>query len=354
MRLTPRMIRRAVAPVLVLLLLVGGLVLAAEGDPEVGEEVSAEAPADTLAEAMLDADVAEPEGYTPAKASFAVQVRDDVIPYEVMGVYVMPGETLRLEAVFTQGRGSVEIEAEAGPIAANGPERWTWTAPTEPGPYAIRITDAPTGETITLNAFVKVPFDHRQEALNGFRIGNYQARPLRGNPVYDRPEGFVEITPETRDMKVSPHFTLGQFRCKQELDDYPQYLVLRERLLLKLEMILEEVNHLGIPSQTLHVMSGFRTPYYNASIGNRTKYSRHLYGGAADIYVDTNEDNHMDDLDGDGRVTRSDAQVLAAIVEDQTDETWYQPFVGGLGIYGPAAHRGPFIHVDVRGRQARW
>ena len=28
--------------------------------------------------------------------------------------------------------------------------------------------------------------------------------------------------------------------------------------------------------------------------------------------------------------------------------------VGGLGIYGPAPHRGPFIHVDVRGEAARW
>ncbi|NBC16040.1 MAG: hypothetical protein GVY18_01850, partial [Bacteroidetes bacterium] len=89
-------------------------------------------------------------------------------------------------------------------------------------------------------------------------------------------------------------------------------------------------------------------------IGNRTKYSRHLYGGAADIFVDVDADGAMDDLNDDGRVTRADAKVLAAIVEAQSDETWYQPFLGGLGIYGPAPHRGPFIHVDVRGHRARW
>lgn len=292
--------------------------------------------------------------FATGKVSFSVKVRDDVIPYRVLGLFVMPGDVVPLEAVFTRGRGSASVDAEHGTVAKTGLERWTWTAPEQPGVYPIRVADERAGETITLNAFVKVPFDHDQTALNGYQIGQYQAEPLRGNPVYDRPDGFVEVTPENRDVRVAPHFTLGQFLCKQERDDYPQYLVLRERLLLKLEMILEEVNDLGISAPTLHVMSGFRTPHYNKSIGNRTTYSRHLYGGAADIFVDVDGDGTMDDLNDDGRVTRADADVLAAIVETQTDETWYQPFLGGLGIYGPAPHRGPFIHVDVRGQQARW
>ena len=198
-----------------------------------------------------------------------------------------------------------------------------------------------------------VPFDHGQQALNGYRIGRYEPVPLRGDPAYRRPAGFVEVTPETRDVPVAPHFTLGQFLCKQE-SDYPKYLLVRERLLLKLEMILAAVNDLGIEAQTLHVMSAFRTPHYNKAIGNTTTYSRHLYGGAADIFVDTDDDGVMDDLDGDGAITKADAQVMAQIVEGETDEVWYQPFIGGLGIYAPAPHRGPFIHVDVRGQRARW
>jgi hypothetical protein len=27
---------------------------------------------------------------------------------------------------------------------------------------------------------------------------------------------------------------------------------------------------------------------------------------------------------------------------------------GGLSTYGPKPHRGPFIHVDTRGTEARW
>ena len=29
-------------------------------------------------------------------------------------------------------------------------------------------------------------------------------------------------------------------------------------------------------------------------------------------------------------------------------------FDGGLGVYGPASHRGPFVHIDLRGYRARW
>jgi len=116
-------------------------------------------------------------------------------------------------------------------------------------------------------------------------------------------------------------------------------------------LILQEANARGYAVNTLHVMSGFRTPYYNRAIGNRTEYSRHLYGGAADIFIDADENGYMDDLNGDGHITKADAHVLASMVDAQQHE---ESFVGGLGIYGPAPHRGPFVHVDARGYRARW
>ena len=129
-----------------------------------------------------------------------------------------------------------------------------------------------------------VPFEiSEHQKLNGYRIGQYKQKPLKNNPVYKPPTAFVEVTPQNRDERVSPHFTLGQFISKQA-SAYPKYLALRERLLLKLEMILEAVKEQGIQVSTLHVMSGFRTPFYNKAIGNPTQYSRHLYGDAADIF----------------------------------------------------------------------
>ena len=60
-----------------------------------------------------------------------------------------------------------------------------------------------------------------------------------------------------REVRLSPHFTLGQFVCKQA-GGYPKYVVLRERLLLKLERLLEAVNAKGHAAETFHVMSGYR------------------------------------------------------------------------------------------------
>jgi uncharacterized protein YcbK (DUF882 family) len=152
---------------------------------------------------------------------------------------------------------------------------------------------------------------------------------------------------------VAPHFTLGQF-VSQQTRGFPSYLVLRERLLLKLEMLLEEVRSAGLPVSTFRILSGYRTPFYNRSIGNETRYSRHVYGDAADIYVDEDRDGKMDDLDGDGLVTLDDARTLASVLESLSQRSWYQPFEGGLGLYKANAAHGPFVHVDVRGHPARW
>ncbi len=302
---------------------------------------------------LPEAPAASPDAFESDKAGFSVKVKDVVNPYRVQSFFVMPGETLDLETVGMTRPEASRLDAPRSLAARVTETTWRWTAPGRPGHYRLTLTDTGTGEAVTLNAFVLTPFDHQDAWLNGYRIGAYQQEPLKGNPIYNRPQGFVEVTPANRDVRVSPHFTLGQFLCKQD-GGYPKYLILREPLVLKLEMILEEVNKLGVGARTLHVMSAFRTPHYNRSIGNRTIYSRHLYGDAADIFVDTDGDGQMDDLNGDGQVTTDDAQVLARIVDRHAAQAPHHPFTGGMGIYGPKPHRGPFVHVDVRGQRVRW
>jgi hypothetical protein len=258
---------------------------------------------------------------------------------------------MTIETVATGAR--FELTAQQGSVQDAGPRTWQWTAPDTPGLYPIDVTDTVSGESIQLNVFVLTPYDHGERQLNGYQIGHYRRKPLRDNPIYERPSGFVRLTAANSDVRVAPHFTLGQFACKQT-DDFPQYLLVREQLLLKLEATLQAVNERGYVANTLHVMSGFRTPHYNRVIGNRTDYSRHLYGGAADVFIDTDGDRWMDDLDGDGTATRADARILADIVDSLQYDDASPDYVGGLGIYGPAAHRGPFIHVDARGYRARW
>jgi len=161
------------------------------------------------------------------------------------------------------------------------------------------------------------------------------------------------VTEANHDVFLTPHFQLGQFVCKQGTA-YPKYLVVNERLLLKLEVIVEELNRLGHSVDSLHVMSGYRTPAYNAYLKN-VRYSMHQFGCAADIFVDESpRDGFMDDLNGDGRVNRQDAEVITSIVARMDQNELYRDYQGGLGGYSTDKWHGPFVHVDVRGWGARW
>ena len=117
-------------------------------------------------------------------------------------------------------------------------------------------------------------------------------------------------------------------------------------------------HHLGLmlapfPYRMVHVMSGYRTPFYNRAIGN-VQYSRHVYGDAADIFVDASpRDELMDDLNRDGTVDLRDAKVLHEIVEG-LDGGDAGGLVGGLAAYDATTAHGPFVHMDLRGYRARW
>ena len=265
---------------------------------------------------------------------------------------MLPGQTEEIRVLGTNGQ-TVEIEASGGELIALGKGHWRFRAPETPGLHPVSIR--PSGHApMTLNVVTKVPTEAKQNgSLNGYRIGQYPEQPLRGNPIYLPPSGKIEITPEMMDVRVSPHFTLGQFLCKQQPDHWPKYMVLREGLIAKLEVILAEVNARGIRTDTFAILSGHRTPWYNNAIGN-SLFSRHVWGGAADIFIDTNGDGRMDDLNGDGKVDARDAQILVDIIEALYRDGELEDRPGGLGLYGPRPHRGPFVHVDARGHEARW
>ncbi len=147
---------------------------------------------------------------------------------------------------------------------------------------------------------------------------------------------------------------MKDFLTHDQGDVWPKVLVLQPRLLDKLELLRAELEREGLPSK-LHVMSGFRTPQYNAQgvgKGGRATHSRHMYGDAADVFVDADQDGRMDDLNGDGKVTVADAYVLRAAAEKV--EGQYPTLVGGLSAYPANSAHGPFVHVDARGVKARW
>ena len=253
--------------------------------------------------------------------------RSLVVHDPVSTLTVLPGETVALEAM---------------------DRRWTWTAPGTPGLYPIHVVSSDQRDSVTIQAFVLVPFANLHgEYLKGYHIGRYPARALRGLAIYRSPVGFIEVTRANENAFVSPHFQLKQFVCKQGTEGgYPKYVVLSEELLQRLEQLLALVNASGYSASTFYVMSGYRTPAYNHALGN-VLYSRHTFGSAADIFIDENHDGRMDDLNGDGRSDERDAEVLYRLFDGPQSS-------GGLGKYHETRAHGPFVHVDIRDRRARW
>lgn len=205
-----------------------------------------------------------------------------------------------------------------------------------------------------LAVVTRVPFAAKRDGyLNGYHIGRYPTEGSGRTDQYAPPAGFIEVTPENRDFRISEHLKLGQFLTKDQFDLWPKYVALDLRLVDKLELVLQELNSMGIRAEKLHVMSGFRTPQYNGPGGDgRASLSRHMYGDAADVWVDNDGDGYMDDLNGDGRVDVGDARVMLRAVERV--EAHYPELVGGAGLYVATSAHGPFIHIDTRGVRARW
>lgn len=294
----------------------------------------------------------KPAGFDSGKVNFSVSLAGVESIYRVFGFYIMPGSRVEIATRAAGAAGTFRLESavETTPV---GVGRWRFDAPQVPGLYPMTVVHEPDQQTMVLQVFVLVPLSAVRDGMLGqYRIGEYPQAPLRGNPVYLPPRGLVEVTPGNAGTRVSPHFTLGQFLCKQE-GSFPKYLVLREQLALKLEMLLERFNEAGFRADSFGFISGYRTPYYNARIEN-VLYSRHTWGDAADIYLDGDGDGRMDDLDGDGRSGAGDAIAFRDFVEALSSKAWYRPFEGGLGDYKPNAAHGPFVHIDCRGFRARW
>lgn len=214
--------------------------------------------------------------------------------------------------------------------------------------------------------FTLISLRPRSDKQNGrvglYYIGNWPgeqgrvAAPSRAPPErYAPPSGFIEVTTQNADTRVSEHFKLRDFLTHDQPNVWPKYLVLELRNVDKLELVLTDLASRGVNTGGVRVMSGFRSPQYNRGGGNtggRAGLSRHMYGDAADIYIDSDGNGVMDDLDHDGRITIGDSRVVQQAVDRV--EAAHPELIGGAGVYPAAAGHGPFIHIDTRGYRARW
>lgn len=227
-------------------------------------------------------------------------------------------------------------------------------SPSDARPGIYRVDDSTLTRPFSFIALF--PFASKRGAtLGGYNIGYWPGESRAVSAAYANPDGFIEVTKDNADTRVSEHFRLRDFLTHDQASVWPKYLVLRDQLVDKLELIIADLQANGHPVDHMSVMSGFRTPQYNAnggSTGGRSSVSRHMYGDASDVFVDNNGDGRMDDLNGDGRVDFRDAQVVA---EASTRvEHMYPALMGGGGVYKETGDHGPFAHIDVRGNAARW
>lgn len=171
---------------------------------------------------------------------------------------------------------------------------------------------------------------------------------------YDTPINFIKVaSPTAAARKLSSHFTVAQFlpvKPERYADNvWPQPLLIQMPLLEKLEAVLSVLADHGKPTPTLTILSGYRTPRHNRRVGGAS-YSRHMYGDAVDFIVDANGDGKMDDLNGDGRVSRADlAWLLRRLADKSVPVT-----AGGTGAYESHGQAEAFLHMDARGRTAYW
>lgn len=124
-----------------------------------------------------------------------------------------------------------------------------------------------------------------------------------------------------RKKKLSPNFTVYEFRCRDGSD----VVMIDESLVVLLQCIRE---HFGKP---ITITSGYRTGTHNTAVGG-SRSSQHLLGKAADI-----------------QVAGVSVEDVAAYAES------LMPAWGGVGRYPVKAGRTKgWVHVDTRPNKSRW
>ncbi len=270
--------------------------------------------------------------------SNAVRVRI-VLPREAVDLPIEFGGTTALMQMQWIG-----FDGKGDEPAMSWPADGVIRAPSRAGAFWLVLSRGGVSDTVgDLALLVEHPMPNaRATGINGYHMGRW---PRASDATV--PRGFVEVTTRTSDFPLSPHLRMSDFVVHDNQSGFPKYLHVREALLDKIELTVNEIAQMRgrTPDAVkLNVASGFRSPSHNGVLSGAASDSRHMYGDAADIAIDANND---------GRLTEIDARLVAAAAE--VVERKHPDLVGGIGLYITTDGAGwPYVHIDVRGRRARW
>lgn len=195
-----------------------------------------------------------------------------------------------------------------------------------------------------------------------YPIGNYPLIPSSGKTnyfkdKYEPPKYFFiwnslfEDRPISKSMKYCD-LVIKPDAEKPNLPRPPRstkVFTLSYETILNFEKIVEKAR-LKTSFKKVSILSYYRTPAYNHSIGG-SAFSRHIYGDGIDWYIDENPENEeMDDLNKDGKMNPEDALSFVQAIIELVSNREIEPC--GTGVY--FTKKGASLHYDSRGHLARW
>ncbi len=282
---------------------------------------------------------------------------------------VPPGENITLAAFTDNGtQGQVTVLKDGQPIRSA--PSVALAAPEDPGAYYIPLAvETPGTPRRDTELCVIVPHKATgRNASNGWdltvdgeNLGRYRSPSRSGNlKVRNNPESYMppplwlRVTPQNSHFAVVPGLTAGDLVIPSEDtgEKHSDLVPVHYPMWLAIVTMRQELERRGIPASALKIISMFRAPAYNRSVGSNA-YGRHIYGDAFDFYIDLENDGKASDLNRDRRLDRRDAYPIVALLEDLQDDGKIP--MGGIGIYNTAGgDHEVTMHLDMRGHRATW
>lgn len=219
-----------------------------------------------------------------------------------------------------------------------------------------------------------VPFERNGDGLlQGDNIGIYPNERGKTAPAvvnthqksYTPPPAFYRIDERVSSSKITANLTVGDlmpplFNSGQK---EARFVAISPRLITFLIAFEEKLASKGLEPQKLLALRGFVSPTDRMRLERQgiylSEYTRFMYGDAValvyDPKIETTDKRRippiMGDVDGDGKTTLEDAQLLAQLAKETMEETGIWGGVGAVAKFeGPGASKGtPYLHLDLRG-----